>query len=240
MGSRTVFESSETVKSPSGRYCASLSSQRSGRSEGMTQAMVTEPGQGSGLVAFDSPRVPMAFSWRGDEELTIRYPKELPNPLTDATNTSYGRGGRGRVIYKAVPAAAIPPVQWTRQGSLTLLEEKKLERGVLSTFDADGRREHGYSYYDVHEPDSSYAALAAKKLQGGGESWAGIVHGLVALRAPELASKLELDPEGDGLTVRSTSRAALLKVAKLVAIAKKDEALLWEAVARARADGEME
>lgn len=240
MGARTVFEHSEEVASPSGRYSAVLSSQTTGPKKGMTQAMVSEPGQGAGLVAFDSPRVAMAFSWRGDDELTVRYPKELPKPRLDLTNASYGRGGRGRVVYEAVPAAQIPPVQWTRQGTLTLLEEKKLERGVLSTFDADGRREHAYSYCDVLEPDSSSNALAAKKLQGGGESWAGIVHGLVALRAPALASKLELDPEGDALTVRSTSRAALLKVAKLVALAKKDEALLWEAVARARADGEME
>lgn len=240
MGLRTVIESSEEVRSPNGLYGASVTSRMTGPKTGLSQAGVSWGMGGTGLVALHAPRVAMGFTWRGDDELVVCYPKELPAPRLEATNRTFGLGGKGRVIYKAVPRPEIPPAIWTRAGSLTLLAEKKLERGVLSSFDVDGQKEHAFSFYDVKEPDSSVEVLRARELQGGGASWAGIVYGLVALREPGLAEKLDLDPEGDGVVVRSANRAALLKVAKLVALAKRDDTLLLAAVDRAKADGEME
>lgn len=51
---------------------------------------------------------------------------------------------------------------------------------------------------------------------------------------------IELDPEADGLAVRSTNRAALTALARLVATAKKDPDLLAAAIERASLDDQME
>jgi len=101
-------------------------------------------------------------------------------------------------------------------------------------------REYLYRYFDTSAPDSSLQMLQELGFHGGGPSWAGIVHGLVSLRAPKTASKIELDPEGEGLVVRSTNRAALLTVARLVAECKQNKTLLVQAIERATSDGEME
>lgn len=112
-----------------------------------------------------------------------------------------------------------------------------LERGRLF------QRDNGlwaWSYYDVSEPDSSYDVLEAQGFQGGGPSWVGIIHGLVALRAPERHGDIDMDDESDGLVVTSRNQEALRVVARLVAEAKRDPALLDAAIKRAQADGEME
>jgi Immunity protein 51 len=236
---KTTFETSESFPSPSGIHRASVSSQKSSRGD-LSQAMVERPDGGSGLVAFYRRRVSMAFVWKGDYELVIRYPSELPAPRIDATNRSFGRGGRGKVIYEAVPGSDIKPLRWTRTGELRVTATEQLERGALLTFETNGRVDYSYSYYDVREPDSSVNELLALGLQAGGETWAGIIQGLVALRAPTLAKDLDFDPEADGLAVRSTSRAVLVRVAKLVAAAKRKRSLLVAAIERARLDGRME
>jgi len=240
MPSHTLFEQSDPVTSPNGLYSVAVSSQSSLPNEGLSQAVVSEPNGGSGLIAFYAPRVAMEFVWNSDDELVVRYPSELPRPRIDATNSSFGLGGRGRVIYEAVPQSVLPPLRWTAEGELRTVTEEPLERGVLLTFDTGDRREYSYCYYDVTESDSSSQALQAQGFQAGGESWAGIVHGLIALHAPEIEPDIELDPEGDGLAVRSANRAALMTLARLVARAKKDPALLAAAIERAGLDGQME
>lgn len=240
MPNHTLFEHSDPVSSPSGIYTAAVSSQTTSPNEGLSQAVVSEPNGGSGLIAFYSPRVSMGFVWNSDNELLVRYPNDLPPPRIDATNSSFGLGGRGRVIYQAVPQTDIPPLHWTPEGESRTVTEESLERGVLLTFDTGALREYSYSYYDVTESDSSSEALQAQGFQGGGCSWAGIAYGLVAIRAPEIMEDIELDPEGDGLAVRSTNRAALVTLAQLVATAKRDQALLDAAIKRANLDGQME
>lgn len=69
------------------------------------------------------------------------HPNELPPPRIDATNSSFGLGGRGRVIYEAVPQTDIPPLRWTPEGELRTVTEESLERGVLLTFDTGNGRE---------------------------------------------------------------------------------------------------
>lgn len=170
MSSHTIFEQSDPVASPSGIYSVAVSSQTSLPDEGLSQAVVSEPNGGSGLIAFYSPRVSMEFVWNGDNELIVRYPKEQPTPRIDATNSSFGLGGRGRVIYEAVPQTDIRPLRWTPEGELRTVAEDALERGVLLTFDTGDHREYSYRYYDATESDSSSKALQAQGFQGGGDS----------------------------------------------------------------------
>jgi len=239
MAQKSIIESSESFPSPSGKYSAAVSSQVSPAGE-MSQAMVSGAGGGSGLVALYSARVSMGFEWRGDEELVVRYPEELPAPRLDDTNSSFGFGGKGRVVYQAVPAAEIRPLRWSVSSELTLLSEEKLARGHLSTFEDESGVFHTYSYYDVDEPDSCSEALQARGLQGGGETWAGIVHGLVLAREPALLQRLEFDPEGDGLRVHSTSLMALRAVAEWVGEARQDDTVLELALDKARGAGQLE
>lgn len=238
MCARTVFETSEVSVSPGGTYTVAVSSQTTGGRSGLSQAIVEYSDGGSGLIAFYRPRVSLQFVWRSERELLVRYPDDLPSPNIELTNSCFGRDTT--VTYEAVARSQIKAMTWTRQGELRTLREERLERGVLVTIELDGRREYSYSYNDAAETDSSSDALQALGFHGGGCSWAGIVHGLVALRAPELLAAIELDPEADGLAVRSKRRAALQKVAKLVATAKKDAALLLRAIQQAQQDGQME
>jgi hypothetical protein len=234
-----VFEHSESIASPSGIHKASVSCRTGSPNETVSQAMVSTPNGGSGLIAFYSPRVSMGFVWKSDHELIVRYPADLPAPRINVMNSSFGRGGKGRVIYEAVPRTDIRPLRWTRVGEQRTVTEERLESGVLVAIETGNGLEYSYSW-DLHEPDSLSKALQAQGLQGGGYSWAGIVHGLVALRAPDISDEIDLDPEGDGLLVRSTNRAALVTVAQLVAAAKRDRTLLQAAIERARLDGQME
>jgi hypothetical protein len=236
----TIFEQSEPVTSPGGVYSVAVSSWTSSANEAVSQALVSAPAGGSGLIAFYSPRVSMGFVWNGDDELIVRYPDDLPAPRIDVTNRSFGHGGRGRVIYQAVSRADIRPLHWTREGELRTIAEEPLERGILLTFETDGQVQYSYSYYDVQESDSSSEALQAQGLQGGGYSWAGIVFGLVALRAPGILEEIDLDPEADGLAVRSANRSVLITVAELVATAKRSQALFDAAIQHARLAGQIE
>lgn len=97
-----------------------------------------------------------------------------------------------------------------------------------------------WDYYDVQEPDSSLAFLQKRGFHGGGPSWRGIVHGLVALQTPRTLAFLDFDDEAEGLRVCSRDRTSLERVGQLVFRAKQDEAFLLKAVARAQEDGEME
>lgn len=236
------IEQSESFPSPSGACSVSVSSVTQTSGKGQSQPIVSDSMGGGGLIALEAPRAAFGFVWKGDLELEVQYPRELPAPGIDATNTSFrcGSGRFGSVRYEAVPSARLRPLHWTKAGGLRVLEETRLERGTLVATESGGSVEYSYSYYDVREPDSSAAALQRRGFQGGGESWKGIIYGLVALRAPTIAGALAYDPESDGLAIRSRNRDALRKVAELVAKAKADSKLLDAAIARAVAAGEME
>jgi len=235
-----TLESSQPVVSPSSEYNVVVSSQTYASGEAQSQAVVSGSRGGSGLIAFPAARVSMRFEWRGDDELLVSYPDDLPPPRIDATNTRYGFGGRGRVTYQAVPRSEIPELRWAHEGGGEVSEPESLERGSLVAIEQNGETVYSYSYYDVHEPDSSAIALQVRGFQGGGPSWAGIIYGLVTLRAPTIASEIQLNDEANGLSVESDNRAALIRVAELVAAAKRDPSLLDAAIQRAQADGEME
>ena len=95
-------------------------------------------------------------------------------------------------------------------------------------------------YYDGSEPDSSFKELSARGLQGGGPTWAGIVTGLLRLRSPGVLARIALDDEAEGLTVWSDDRAALETIGRLIGAAKKDPALLNEAIECAKREHAIE
>jgi hypothetical protein len=105
---------------------------------------------------------------------------------------------------------------------------------------AVGQGEYAYDYYDSFEEDSIAPMLQQRGYQGGGESWAGIVYGLLKLRAPEILQQVRLDPEAGGLRIWSSNRDSLTKVAKLVTQAHGDSKLLDLAIKAAEIDSEME
>lgn len=78
--------------------------------------------------------------------------------------------------------------------------------------------------------------LQKKGYQGGGESWAGIARGVMALEAPELEAELRFDPEADCLALWATAAAPLKAVDGLLARVESDADLRKRALARAEAD----
>ena len=111
---------------------------------------------------------------------------------------------------------------------------------MRGTIDELGGGGFVYQYYDVHERDRHTEALQARRLQGGGPTWEGIIYGLLRLRSPSTLGEIEFDAEGDGIAVRSRRRAALETIGRLVAEAKRDPAFLSEAIEVAKRDGRIE
>ena len=110
-------------------------------------------------------------------------------------------------------------------------------RGTISEVD-NGR--FMYQYYDVEEPDSHYKFLEEQGLQGGGYSWEGIIYGLLKLHSPATLAEIEFDAEGDGIAIWSNQRDGLELIARLVAEAKSDSALLSKAIGVAQQDERIE
>jgi hypothetical protein len=82
--------------------------------------------------------------------------------------------------------------------------------------------------------------LQKKGYQGGGESWAGIARGVMALEAPELEAEVRFDPEADCLALWATAAAPLRAVDALLARVERDATLRKRALARAAADNVIE
>lgn len=82
--------------------------------------------------------------------------------------------------------------------------------------------------------------LHKKGYQGGGETWAGLARGLIALEAPALEGALRLDPEADCLAVWADDEAPLRALDALFARAQTDQRLLRRALTRAAAAGALE
>jgi len=192
-----------------------------------------------GVFAVYEASVPLRVSWRDDNHLVIAYPDDV-TPVARQTRTQR----LSEVIEVEYQTFTPSAAEREKAASATPMRGPKSRavpaasgRGTLVEL-AQGK--FRYDYYDVHQPDSSYAALEAKGYQGGGYSWAGIIHGLVVLRRPELMPALRFDPEGEGVVIWSANRSALESVAELVAAAKRDPALLQRAIDEAVRAGEME
>jgi hypothetical protein len=233
----TILEESPPFPSPDGELVAHLSSLTSGNGN-HTQVTVSHSRGGSGLACVGEPRVALGLRWADNKTLVVRYPGDLS--LENDWQNTFGHGGHGRAVYEPVSRDSIAPIEWTVSSQFEVVSEKELARGRLITIAFAGRRIYDYSYYDSWEPDSSAAFLASLGLQAGGETWAGMVRGLIEPDHPKIMSHLELDPEGDGIAIRSSRRSSLLLVADRIAEAKRDPAVLNAALEWARKRGQLE
>lgn len=218
---------------------------------GNTQVAVDFGRGGGGVFAVDLPYVPLTLRWVDDDHLVIGYPKELTpskqetriQNYQDVVTVSYepyaGAGAQMATLEKVWGESTVEArrKQLPPKPSNAIVVDGATLRGTIVRV---SENEFRYDYYDVDEPDSISAALQAKGYQGGGETWAGIVHGLVMIQRPALMSQLRLDPEAEGLAVWSNDRQVLEAVAALVTRARAEPKLLDAAIAKAKADGELE
>lgn len=199
---------------------------------GITQVIVAFASSGGGVFTIDQADVPLRLRWVDDAQLIISYPRELKPSWHRERIQSFD----DVVTVRIEPYdGAVFPTKKTQPLKATVIDAGTLRGRVVNV---EGR--FRYEYFDVNEPDSSAAWLQAKGFQGGGPSWAGIVHGLVKLKRPELFDALEFDEEADGLVIWSTNRDALFAVARLVTDVKTDETLMKKAIEVANADDVME
>ena len=119
----------------------------------------------------------------------------------------------------------------------TLEQQSSIARGSIIQI---SKTEFRYDYYDVNEKDSDFEFLIAKGYQGGGPSWEGIVYGILTLENPKILTEIRFDAEGEGLSIISSSKASLEKIALLVAKVKSNRSLLLKAIERAKKDQHME
>jgi hypothetical protein len=119
----------------------------------------------------------------------------------------------------------------------TLEQQSSIARGSIIQI---SKTEFRYDYYDVNEKDSDFEFLIAKGYQGGGPSWEGIVYGILTLENPKILTEIRFDAEGEGLSIISSSKASLEKIALLVAKVKSNRSLLLKAIERAKKDQRME
>jgi Immunity protein 51 len=228
--------------SPDGKIVISASSQSFEDGQVMTQASAShqEEGWGSGLIAFLTERVEIFANWITPHHVEISYPE---------TTIPYDGGALGidrisrdiSVEYKAVPPDQIPKLDWHLEIDENItIKSKQLPRGKLITIRRDDTISYRYDYYDSDEPDSHADLLTQRGFQAGGESWFGIVYGLIQLKSPRLWDSLQFDPEASGLSITSAKKSALLKIAEWIALAKNDDTLLAAAIAAAQENGMME
>lgn len=97
--------------------------------------------------------------------------------------------------------------------------------------------EVGLNQYRYDYVGSALTPMLQKKgYQGGGESWAGIARGVMALEAPELEAEFRFDPEAGCLSLWATAAEPLRVVDTLLARVESDAGLRKRALARAEAD----
>jgi hypothetical protein len=179
------------------------------------------PASRGGVVVFAVPfaDAPVRASWDDDGRLVVSYPVEL---------TPFIKHRRAELDGEVIE------VQFDAQGAST--SAAIANRGAV---DEVASGEFRYTYQDTREADSSRDYLAARGFRGDGQSWVGIVWGLLVRRRPEVLEVIRFDRGTDGLTVRSSNREALETVARLVTEAKRDRTLLDIAIKAAVAGGQM-
>lgn len=228
--------------SADGRIVISASSQSFEDGQVMTQVMANNQteGWGSGLIAFLMERVDITANWITPHYVEISYPETAsqfvyPGAQDDRISQDIF------VEYKAVPPEQIPGLTWRLEvAEQFTVKSKNLPRGKLITIRRNKRLSYRFDYYDGEEPDSHVDFLTDLGFQAGGESWFGIVYGLIQLKSPDIWELLEFDPEASGLSILSPKKSALLKVADWIALAKADNALLLAAINVAKENGVME
>lgn len=88
-------------------------------------------------------------------------------------------------------------------GSYALILDEQTMVETMDTFD-----QHGY--------------------YGNGYGWEGVARSAVRAHAPEIADRIDYDPEAGTFVARSSDRAALVRLGSLLREATRDRALLAE------------
>lgn len=95
-----AMECSEPVVSPSGEYNVVVSSQTFGSGDASSQAIVSGPRGGAGLISFPAARVSMRFEWCC-----------VARPVTGLVAAEMAR-----LAWRSVPGSARPGVTVFRNG----------------------------------------------------------------------------------------------------------------------------
>ncbi len=95
-------------------------------------------------------------------------------------------------------------------------------------------------YYDIYEEDSSMQYLMSKQLQGGGETWYGIINQAIKFVNPSLNNGVDFDPEADGLAIWSNNKSKLEQISRLINVIKTEESFLVNCVETAKITGTIE
>lgn len=116
-------------------------------------------------------------------------------------------------------------------------QDRIVPRGTVNITD-DGRAI--YQYYDTSEADTHLHQFNDQGLQGGGETWEGLILAAVQIFHPSIEPALDFDPEGDGIAIWSNDSAALDQVANLVGRIKSDPHFLDACLRHAKEEGYLE
>lgn len=84
--------------------------------------------------------------------------------------------------------------------------------------------------------DDTGALFDQMGLQGGGYTWEGLAHALIALKAPDLAAQVEINAEGDEMYTYAATREPLERLEALLLAACSDHSLLRAAINEAGDD----
>ena len=118
-----------------------------------------------------------------------------------------------------------------------LLDNDSPKRGRIIEIEFNKFR---LDYYDVAEEDTSMFDLIDKQLQGGGETWDGIVNQAIQFVNPNLLIGVDFDPEADGLAIWSNNKPTLEQISRLIAVLKSDESFLDKCIETAKKAGTIE
>jgi len=87
-----------------------------------------------------------------------------------------------------------------------------------------------YDYYDFYQYENIDRAMEEREYLGGGQSWKGIVFGVLVLRNQKILQEIHFDPEGDCLAIWSNSKNHLIEIAALVEEMEGDSKLLAHSI----------
>jgi hypothetical protein len=107
-----------------------------------------------------------------------------------------------------------------------------METGIDIFDNEDGR----FCLTIMDADERTYALFDERRLQGGGYTWAGIVHSLVETRMPNALPELAIGAEADNMYIHCRDRQLLERVAALVREAIADQRLLIASIDHAGAD----
>lgn len=119
-----VVETAAVSRSPDGRVEVQPISTSYPDGKALTQVVASHAGGGSGLVAFQAPRVPVAIEWIGNTKIVTSYPSDM-----EPSNTHNNVVAGANVEYKPVPTSDLPALKWAVENTHHVAAPEKQVRG---------------------------------------------------------------------------------------------------------------